>query len=553
MFDKSKIDKILEEPNDNKNTPSHKSVLEENIVAGLDIGSTKVACVVGRKTADGKINILGYGESVSEGLECGAITDMSSAIESISSAVKRASIRSNVEIHNVVLGITVQTISIQHHSTYRRNDPSTETTAEEVDKLREEAYKIKIQPDEEIIDVIPQDVFIDRNPVKNPVGLLGSKLEADFLVITTKQSIKNLIKCVEKAGFEVGKVTLSSIASSQAVLTEEEKNIGVALVDIGGGTTGLTIFHKNKLYHTASIPMGGELITKDIMTGCGIIHKYAEDIKVKYGSALESKNRADELVSIPGINGDRPKEISFTKLAGIIKARLTEIFFAVNSQLRIHKELPLNGGIVLTGGCSQTKDIASLMKSIVSVDILMKYIPRIDVRIGSPIFDERFTCDESIKDTLSNPAMSACVGLLLESGIGNMRKITDRALKEVERERTEQSKKEKVTKESKAQPQRNTSSSFLNIFRKKIKSLIFFLKNEWEPKFIGGRIAITEYKNKYKIVVYSTIDKDYITVWVKTGHKIKSAAWDGRKLELSISLGDSIILWGPNGHKWDYN
>ena len=381
----------------------------KNIYVGLDIGTTKIACIVGRVTKEkkNKIEILGFGRADSKGVLRGLVANIDETVESIQEAVAKAKeqVGDEIDISKVTVGIAGQHImSIQHHGMYMRDDPTTEITAEEVEKLRKETYKIEVQPGEEIIDVIAQESYVDGELCTNPKGMCGHKLEVNYHVIIARaQSVRNIKRCIERANLKLEYLILEPIASADAVLVEEEREAGVALIDIGGGTTDLAIFHENRLYHTAIIPMGGELITKDIMTGCRIIRKYAETVKVKYGSALESKNRPDEIVSIPGIKGHAKKEISFTMLSGIIEARLTEIFTAVNSHIqRIHNETPLNGGIVLTGGGSQMNDITDLLK----------FITGMDVRIGLP---NEHTENTDMMKSLSNPMYSTGIGLIIES------------------------------------------------------------------------------------------------------------------------------------------
>lgn len=379
------------------------------IYVGLDIGTTKIACIVGRVSDDKKkkIEILGFGRADSKGVERGLVSNIDETVESIKEAVAIAKeqVGEGIDISKVTVGIAGQhIISNTHHGMYMRDDASTEITAEEVEKLRKETYKVEVQPGEEIIDVIAQEAFVDGELCTNPKGMCGHKLEVNYHVIIARaQSVRNIKRCIERAGLELENLILEPIASADAVLVDEELEAGVALIDIGGGTTDLAIFHEDRLYHTAIIPIGGDIITKDIMTGCRIIRKYAEAVKVKYGSALQSKNRADELVSIPGIKGHQPKEIAFTNLSGIIEARLTEIFTAVNAHIqRIHNERPLNGGIVLTGGGSLMNDITDLLK----------YITGMDVRIGIP---NEHTVNNEVMKNLSNPMYSTGIGLILES------------------------------------------------------------------------------------------------------------------------------------------
>ena len=309
---------------------------EGKIIVGLDIGTTKVACIVGQKAENGRIEILGYGKTVSTGVRRGVVTNIFDTVEAIKTAVKQASDQSGVEINRVSVGIAGQHIkSLQHRGVMMRDNHEIEITEAELERLRNDTFKINMTPGEEIIDVIRQDTYVDGELATNPVGMLGNKIEANFHVIIGQTSAaKNIVKCIESAGLEMDYMILEPIASAQAVLDDEEKDAGVVLVDIGGGTTDIAIFKDKKIQHTAVIPFGGNIITEDICTGCSIIKHYAEEVKVKFGSALASENRDDEVVSIPGIRGREPKEISFKNLANIIQARLEEIFELVNYEIQ---------------------------------------------------------------------------------------------------------------------------------------------------------------------------------------------------------------------------
>jgi cell division protein FtsA len=260
-----------------------------------------------------------------------------------------------------------------------------------------------MMPGEEIIDIIRQDTYVDGELASNPVGMLGSKIEANFHVIIGQTSAaKNIIKCIENAGLEMDYMILEPIASAQAVLDEEEKDAGVVLVDIGGGTTDIAIFKEKKIQHTAVISLGGNIITNDICTGCSIIRHYAEEVKVKFGSALAEQNRDDEVVSIPGIKGRPPKEISFKNLAGIIQSRLEEIFEMVNYEIQKAKTSNnLIAGIVLTGGGAMMKHIQQLAE----------FKTGLEVRIGYP--NEHLA--ESEMKEMSSPMYATGIGLVIET------------------------------------------------------------------------------------------------------------------------------------------
>ena len=377
---------------------------EGKIIVGLDIGTTKVACIVGRKSENGKIEILGYGKTVSTGVRRGVVTNIFDTVEAIKTAVKQASDQSGVEINRVSVGIAGQHIkSLQHRGVMMRDNHETEISEAELERLRNDTFKINMTPGEEIIDVIRQDTYVDGELAGNPVGMLGSKIEANFHVIIGQTSAaKNIVKCIQSAGLDMDYMILEPIASAQAVLDDEEKDAGVVLVDIGGGTTDIAIFKDKKIQHTAVIPFGGNIITEDICSGCSIIKHYAEEVKVKFGSALASENRDDEVVSIPGIRGRDPKEISFKNLAHIIQARLEEIFELVNYEIQKAKtDNQLIAGIVLTGGGAMMKHIQQLAE----------FKTGLEVRIGYP--NEHLNQTE-MKE-MSSPMYSTGIGIVIET------------------------------------------------------------------------------------------------------------------------------------------
>ena len=377
---------------------------EGKIIVGLDIGTTKVACIVGRKAENGKIEILGYGKTISTGVRRGVVTNIFDTVEAIKTAVAQASDQSGVEINRVSVGIAGQHIkSLQHRGVLMRDNHEVEISEAELERLRNDTFKINMTPGEEIIDVIRQDTYVDGELATNPVGMLGNKIEANFHVIIGQTSAaKNIVKCIQSAGLDMDYMILEPIASAQAVLDDEEKDAGVVLVDIGGGTTDIAIFKDKKIQHTAVIPFGGNIITEDICTGCSIIKHYAEEVKVKFGSALASENRDDEVVSIPGIRGRDPKEISFKNLAHIIQARLEEIFELVNYEIQKAKtDNKLIAGIVLTGGGAMMKHIQQLAE----------FKTGLEVRIGYP--NEHLNQTEMVE--LSSPMYSTGIGIVIET------------------------------------------------------------------------------------------------------------------------------------------
>ncbi len=351
---------------------------EPEIIVGLDIGTTKIACIVGRRTEFGKIEVLGMGRSDSVGVTRGVVSNIEKTVNSIQTAVKEAEDRSGVKIENVNVGIAGQHIkSIQHRGLRTRNSSEEEIQQEDIDALIEDMYKLNMNPGEEIIHVLPQEYIVDsQEGIKEPIGMAGVRLEANFhIIIGQITAAKNIYKCVNKAGIEVDELILEPLASAEAVLSEEEKEAGVALVDIGGGTTDIAIFQDDIIRHTAVIPFGGNVVTDDIKSGCTIIQKQAEQLKVKFGSALADEGQENEIVCIPGLRGRPPKEISVKNLSRIIQARMEEIidnvFYEIESSGYGDQ---LIGGVVLTGGGSQLQHMAQLCE----------YVTGMSTRVGLP-------------------------------------------------------------------------------------------------------------------------------------------------------------------------
>lgn len=373
-------------------------------IVGLDIGTTKIACIVGEKMPNGKIEIRGYGKTDSTGVKRGMVFNIEETVDAIKRAVAEASEQSKIEIKSVNVGIAGHHIkSLQHRGVLIRENADVEISDQELDKLRQDMYKIGVSPGEEIINVIPQEYIIDDEAgIRSPKGMVGNKIEANFHVIVGQTSaVKNIVKCIEHAGLEMENMILEPIASASAVLGKDEKEAGVAIVDIGGGTTDIAVFYDEIIYHTAVIPFGGNVITEDIRQGCSIIRKYAEEIKVKFGSAVAIENSEDEVVSIPGIHGREPKEISFKNLANIIQARLEEIFDLVNFEIqKVNSEHKLIAGIVLTGGGAMMKHIRQLAE----------FKTGLEVRLGYP---NEYLANETSED-LASPLYSTGIGLVME-------------------------------------------------------------------------------------------------------------------------------------------
>jgi cell division protein FtsA len=348
------------------------------IVVGLDIGTTKIVAIVGRRNEFGKIEILGMGKSESYGVARGVVQNIDQTVQAIKTAVADAENKSGVDIKVVNVGIAGQHIkSMQHRGIKTRSSIEEEISQKDIDALIDDMFKLVMQPGEEIIHVLPQEYIIDNEQgIKNPIGMSGIRLEANFHIITGQiAAARNIYKCVHKASLEASGLTLEPLASADAVLSNEEKEAGVVLVDIGGGTTDVAIFQDGIIRHTAVIPFGGNVITEDIKEGCTIIKSQAELLKIKFGSALASENQENEIVSIPGLRGRPHKEISVRNLSAIIQARMEEIIEHVYYEIKNSGyEKKLIAGIVVTGGGAQLKHVTQLVE----------YITGMDTRIGYP-------------------------------------------------------------------------------------------------------------------------------------------------------------------------
>lgn len=373
------------------------------IIVGLDIGTTKICAIVGRKNEFGKLEVLGMGKSVSDGVIRGIVTNIDKTINAIKKAVTEAEEQSGIDIRVVNVGIAGQHIkSSVHHGSIIRHSSDDEITIEDVNRLTNDMYKIVIPPGSEIIHVMPQDYIVDyEEGIKDPVGMSGVRLEADFHVITAQtNAIQNINKCVRRAGLEIDNLILEPLASSLSVLSDEEKEAGVCLVDIGGGTTDIAIFHENIIRHTSVIPFGGNIITSDIKDGCNVLNHQAEILKTKFGQALAEMANENEVVSIPGLKNRDPKEISVKNLARVIEARMEEIIEMVHTKIITSGyENRLAGGIVITGGGSQ----------LVSIKQLFEYMTGLDARVGFP--NEHL--GKSKVETIKSPMFATSVGLVL--------------------------------------------------------------------------------------------------------------------------------------------
>ncbi len=357
---------------------SEKSTSSEKIVVGLDIGTTKICAIVGKRNEFGKINILGVGKSHSDGVSRGVVVNIEKTVQAIREAIEEAEKQSGIKIEVVHVGIAGEHVrSMQHKGIITLNNPDFEITQDDVLRLHEDMFKIATNPGTEIIHVLPQEYTVDsQSGIIDPVGMSGVRLEGNFHIVTGQTTAaNNIYKCVVRAGLEVAELILEPLASSAAVLTEEEKEAGVCLVDIGGGTTDIAVFENNIIRHTAVIPFGGNIVTEDIKHGCKVMKKHAELLKVQYGSALADAVTEDVVISIPGPR-DRPaKEIHKSILAQVIQSRMEEIMEFVAAEIKNSGfEDKLVAGIVVTGGGSQLQHMKQACE----------YVTGIDTRVGLP-------------------------------------------------------------------------------------------------------------------------------------------------------------------------
>ena len=388
----------------------------DKIVVGLDIGTTKICAIVGRKNEYGKLEVLGMGKAVSDGVVRGIVSNIDKTISGIERAIQEAEEQSGINIRVVNVGIAGQHIKsfMQPGSYTRPNTGDDEIKVEDISRMTQDMYRMVTPPGTEIIHVMPQDYTVDyEDGIKDPVGMSGVKLEADFHIITAQtNAINNLNKCVKRAGLESEQLVLEPLASSLAVLSDEEKEAGVCLVDIGGGTTDIAIFYDGIIRHTAVIPFGGNIITEDIKHGCMVMQGQAELLKTKFGRAIAEEANPNEIVSIPGLRNRPPKEVSVQNLAHIIEARMQEIIEMIHTEILASGYSDrMAGGIIVTGGGSQLSGLKQLME----------YMTGLDVRIGHP--NEHL--GKGKIEVVKSPMYSTAIGLVLSG----FRALDDREMR----------------------------------------------------------------------------------------------------------------------------
>ncbi len=454
---------------------------EQPIIVGLDIGTTKIAVIAGRKNEFGKLEILGFGKANSNGVKHGQVLNIDETIKAIRTALDNCfASNPNLDIKDVYVGIAGHHIkSLQTRGDIVRQDNEEEITHREIDQLVSDQYKTYIPAGDQIIDVIPQEFTVDNfQNIPNPIGYSGVKVGANFHIITgDKNAIRNINRSVEKSGLHTKDLVLQPLASSSAVMAQEDLEAGVAIVDIGGGTTDLAVFYEGILKHTAVIPFAGENITNDIKTGLGVLKTQAEQMKVQFGSALANEAKSNAYITIPGLRGMPAKEISVKSLANIIQARMSEIMDFVTYHLKQVglDNKALNGGVVLTGGGSQLKHLIQLTE----------YATGLPARIGFP--NEHLAAGHI--EELAKPTYSTCIGLILKGydDYEHNRKQFEKGYKKVDVPET--LKKAIEEEESKIEieevnPERVKQRKGLNNFWGKFKDGIIDLFKEEEDKHL---------------------------------------------------------------------
>lgn len=422
----------------------------QDFVVALDIGTTKVCAIAGRKNEHGKLEVIGYGKVSNEGVLRGVVSNIDKTVKAISEAMTHAQRMAGRDFDIVHVGIAGQHIkSLQHRGILTRDNDHTEIARTDIERLINDMHKLVLPPGDKILHVLPQEYTVDNEQgIVDPIGMSGIRLEANFHIITGQiTASNNIYRCVERAGMRTANMTLEPIASAIAVLSDEEKEAGIALVDIGGGTTDITIFQEGIIRHTAVIPFGANVVTKDIKDGCNVMTQEAEKLKVRFGSALAEEVYDNRIITIPGLKGRPPKEISEKNLARIIQARMEEILDYVVWEInRSGFERKLIGGIVLTGG-------GALLNHL---DKLTAYHTGMPARIGIPV--EHLA--HGYSKQLSSPVFATAVGLLLK-GIEDVESGKVKYVPKVQEKNTND-----IDDPKEAEEATNGGSWFDSVFRK---------------------------------------------------------------------------------------
>lgn len=372
---------------------------DKNLIVGLDIGTSKVVAIVGEIGPDGQIEIIGLGSSRSRGLKKGVVVNIDSTVQSIQRAVEEAELMAGCEVHSVYAGIAGSHIrALNSHGIVAIRD--NEVSVGDIDRVIDAARAVAIPADQKILHILPQEFVIDNQEgVKEPIGMSGVRLEAKVHIVTGAVSAaQNIVKCVRRCGLEVDDIILEQLASSYAVLTDDEKDLGVGLVDIGGGTTDIAVFTDGAIHHTAVIPIAGDQVTNDIAVALRTPTQHAEDIKVRYACALTQLANPDETIEVPSVGDRPPRRLARQTLAEVVQPRYEELFSLIQAELRRSGfEEQIVAGIVLTGGSSKMEGVVELAEEIF-------HMP---VRVGVPQHVS------GLADVVRNPIYATGVGLLL--------------------------------------------------------------------------------------------------------------------------------------------
>ncbi|MEA2042489.1 MAG: cell division protein FtsA [Bacteroidota bacterium] len=449
--------------------PSDKN--QQNYVTAIDVGTTKIVALVGKRNHEGKVQILGKGtcKTPMNTVKRGVVLNIKQASAMIKEAVTQAEQQAGIKFTSSYVGIAGQHINSRKESHHKMvNSPDKVITRELIEELKSDLENLSLAPGHEIIHIIPQHYIIDKETgVIDPYGMYGNKIVGNFNVIEGEtESVKNIMKCIIKINIEVKDLFLEPLASAAAVLTAEEKEAGVAMVDIGGGTTDVAIYYDGILRHTAVIPFGGDIITSDIQKGTKILNKYAEKVKVKFGSAISDTTPDNKVISIPGINGREKKEISVKVLSKIIQARVEEIVNFVNYEiLNSGVKDSLGAGIVITGGGS----LLSQLKQLIT------YKTGQDVKLAQPGQNLN-----TVHSNISSPKYSTAVGLLM---LGLREQYTDKIYREQRTpsaEKQEENTQEEITEETKEVIKRKSGDMERGVggYLKRIKHSLEFLLSE---------------------------------------------------------------------------
>ncbi|RPJ17387.1 MAG: cell division protein FtsA [Desulfobacteraceae bacterium] len=372
--------------------------VRENIIVGLDIGTTKICAVVG-ELADNAINIIGIGTHPSIGLRKGVVVNIESTVESIKKAVEEAELMAGCEISSVYAGIAGGHITgFNSRGIVAIKGP--EITQQDVEHVIDAARAVAIPMDREVIHVLPQEYIVDEQAgIQNPVGMSGVRLEAKIHIVTgAVTSAHNIVKCANRSGLDVCDIVLEALASGEAVLTEEEKELGTVLLDLGGGTTDLAIFSGKNIKHTFVLALGGNNLTNDIAVGLRAPLPEAEKIKIKYGSCIARNIHSDEMIEVPGMGGRTPRKLPRQILGEILEPRMEEIFTLINREIyRAGQENSIPSGVVLTGGSALLTDVTEIAESVFNLP----------ARLGKPMGIS------GLVDVVNNPMYATGVGLVL--------------------------------------------------------------------------------------------------------------------------------------------